>query len=364
MSINKYCSRSRLRTGAFTLIEVICVTAIVGVLAALLIPAVQAAREASRSVACKSSMRQLGMGLFSHESRMRWLPPGTLGAKSEWQVSLSNHVDFEANENSAFYLHNSQNTSWIAQILPDLELVSTYNRLPGIAVSASQTYLEYLATASPATPRRLVDDAEVFTASRLSIPLLFCPSDNLREEPQAVSLCGSQPAFIADYQLDGFLYYSVQHDMAGTNYAGCSGASSGGFQIDPEVRRFEGVFRSRSPTKLADIQDGLSNTICIGETLGDISGGVRGSKNVWLFATMCRGRSDMLWMSMHSPRTPGLELIGDRWYNHQAGFGSKHPSGANFTFVDGSVHHISRSVDVRTLYRLCGRSDAEVVSTP
>lgn len=352
--------RSRLKAMAFTLIEMLCVVAVVGILIAMLFPAVQAAREASRSVACKASMRQLGIGLVSHESRFRRLPPGTLGAKSDWRVSLSDRANFEANPNSVYYLHNFQNTSWIAHVLPDLEMVSTYNRLPGVSVSTSQTYLEYLSTAGAGVPRHLVDDAEVLTASKLNIQLLFCPSDHMRDEQQVKSLCGSQPAFINDYQLDGFLYYSVDRDMAGTNYAACSGASSGGFQIDPEVQRFEGVFRSRSTTKLAEIQDGLSNTICIGETLGEISGGVRTSKNVWVFATMCRGRSDMLWMTTHSPRSPGLELIGDQWYNHQAGFGSKHSSGANFTFVDGSVQHISRSVELRTFYRLCGRSDAEV----
>ena len=351
--------RSRLNPMAFTLIELFCVGAIIGILIAMLLPAVQAAREASRSATCKSSMRQLGIGLASHESRFRWLPPGTLGAKSDWRVALSDQINFSSNPNSVYYLHNFQNTSWITHILPDLEMVSTYNRLPGISVSTSQTYLEYLATAGSSASRRLVDDAEVLTVSNMKIPLLFCPSDNMRDQGQMQSLCGSQPAFINDYQLDGFLYYSVDRDMAGTNYAACSGASSGGFQIDPDVQRFDGVFKSRTPTKLADIQDGLSNTISLGETLGDISGGTRTSKNVWLFATMCRGRSDMLWMTTHSPRSPGLELIGDQWYNHQAGFGSKHPSGANFVFSDGSVQQISRSVDLRTYYRLCGRSDVE-----
>lgn len=360
MGNNDAVRRVRLRSPAFTLVEILCVLAIIGILLAMLLPAVQAAREASRAVACRSSMRQLGIGLLSHESRSRRLPPGTLGAASEWRVSLSD--DFEVKDDSAFYLHNYQNTSWIAHVLPDLGMESTYNRLPGVSVSTSQTYVEYLATAGSAAPKRLVDNAEMIAASRVNIPLLFCPSDNLRDDQQVRSFCGSQPAFIGDYQLDGFLYYSVDRDMAGTNYAACSGASSGGFQIDPEVRRFEGVFRSRLTTKLSEIQDGLSNTICLGETLGNVSGGVRTAKNVWLFATMCRGRSDMLWMTTHSPRSPGLELIGDEWYGHQAGFGSKHPSGANFTFVDGSVSLVSRNVDLRTFYRLCGRSDAEVTA--
>ena len=172
--------RSRLRSMAFTLVEMLCVVAIIGMLVAMLLPAVQAAREASRSVACKSSMRQLGFGLVSHEARYRRLPPGTLGANRDWRVALSNHADIEANPNSVYYLHNFQNTSWIAHILPDLEMESTFNRLPGISVSTSQTYLEYLATAGPTAPRRLVDDAEMITASKVNISLLFCPSGHQR----------------------------------------------------------------------------------------------------------------------------------------------------------------------------------------
>jgi prepilin-type processing-associated H-X9-DG protein len=346
---------------AFSLTELICVLAIIVATIGLLLPAVQNAREAARRVNCQSNLRQLGIALAAHESSFKYLPPGTLGSRQEWRVSMAEYPGWDINENSKYFLHNNQNTSWIVHVLPYFEQSSVSMRLPQICTSVQSTYQDYLLRSSNSVlPRRLVDDPEVKVVSNLPLPLLFCPSDNLNGEQILTTFCGSQPAFIDDFETDGFIYSTVNYSMQGTNYAACSGASSGGFTSSAEIQQFAGVFACRTPTKNAHITDGLSNTVSIGETLGEISAGTRISLNPWVFATMCRGRSDMKWMMTESARSPGLELIGDNWFNHQAGFGSKHSTGANFLFSDGSIRMISRQIEVRTLYRLCGKSDHEI----
>lgn len=346
---------------ATSLVELMCVTAIVGATISLLLPAVQEAREAARRLTCQTNLKQLGMALAAHESSFKHLPPGTLGSRNDWRVSMAEFPGWDVNENSKYYLHNHQNTSWIVHILPHFEQSSVSVRLPQICTSISSTYKEYLLQNSNGIlPRRLVDDPEVKVVAKLPLSLLFCPSDNLKGEQIATSFCGSQPAFVDEFEMDGFLYFAVDYSMQGTNYAACSGASSGGFTTSLEIQQFAGVFGCRTPTKYAQITDGLSNTVAIGETLGEISAGERTSINPWLFATMCRGRSDMQWMMTESARSPGLETIGDNWFSHQAGFASKHPAGASFLFSDGSTRIISRQITLSALYQICGKSDHRV----
>ena len=125
------------------------------------------------------------------------------------------------------------------------------------------------------------------------------------------------------------------------------------------VSRFEGLFRSRIPNRYADVSDGTSHSIMIGENLGLISARVRDEINPWFFAVLSRGRSDLEWRESFSNRTPGLELLGDDWFSHQAGFASKHAAGVNFSFIDGSCRMLARTIDVDTMYSLSGIGDGE-----
>jgi len=270
----------------------------------------------------------------------------------------SRDLSASGDSNSNFYLHQNQNTSWVLFLLPYLEQDSLAMQIPFVCTDINKTYKDYLSQ-TPRAPRTLLDDPEVQVTMKRSLSILHCPSDNLTGELLAKNEGGSQPLFLRDLDTDGFLFFEYSFPSAGTNYAACSGASSGGYQPNVDIRKFEGAFGSRIPFKFAKMTDGISNTIAIGETLGGIAAGERKSINPWFFATMCRGRSDLGWLSEHSVRSPGLELIGDQWFAHQAGFASKHPGGANFCFADGSVRMIGRTVEVRSLYSLCGVSDGE-----
>lgn len=350
--------QNRLRRRAFSLVELLCVISIVGALLGILLPAVQNVRESARSLSCQSKVRQLAIGVTNFEGTYKEIPPGTLGARP-MRVRLSDFPSWEEDASSPFYLHNNQNTSWIVLILPFIEKSSLRNRLPAIAAQSSISYLDYKRI-HPNAAVRLIDDTEVQIAMNLDLPMVLCPSDDLSSHGLMAFKCGSQPAYFSDLQEDLMIFFNSNQPMKATNYAACSGAGSGSFHPLADIAKFGGVFQSRSGTRLAAVTDGLSNTVLIGETLGSISGGERTSVNPWMFAAMCRGRSDLGWMKNSSPRYPGLELIGDNWFAHQAGFGSKHPNGANFALADTSVRTIPRTIDLRAIYRLCGKADQEV----
>ncbi len=343
-----------------SLVELLCVISIVTILLSMLLPGVQSAREAARRTSCSNNLKNLGLAFLNHESAQKYLPPGTLGSLNTFVLN-SRDVTATGYPTSDYYLHHNQNTSWILFLLPYLEQDSLAVQIPGVCTDINKTYREYLRQ-NPRAPSTLLDDSEVRVAMKRSLAILQCPSDNLSSELPAVNSGGSQPLFVRDLDTDGFLFFEFNLPIAGTNYAACSGASSGGYQPHEDISKFVGAFGSRIRSRFANMKDGASNTIAIGETLGGITAGERKTINPWFFATMCRGRSDLEWLSNHSIRSPGLELIGDQWFAHQAGFASKHLGGANFCFADGSVRMIGRTIEIRSFYSLCGVADGEQAS--
>ena len=102
------------------------------------------------------------------------------------------------------------------------------------------------------------------------------------------------------------------------------------------------------------ILDGAANTICIGESLGEISSGSRSATQAWTVGGLARGRGKRPWLSASSS---SQGLIGDLKSSSMFGFGSTHPNGANFSYADGSVLFLRKSVEWKELYHLCGMSD-------
>lgn len=350
--------RAMKNDAGFSLIELICVIAIISTLIAMLLPAIQDAREAARRLQCRNSLRQLGMGVVAFESSRQKFPAGTLGFLETPRISVADYPAWENDASHPYYLHKNQNTSWIVFILPFIEQNSLAEQLPTICTDEQRSYADFL-TANPGRHSRLIDIPEVQHVMSQSIPTLYCPSDNLMDETQDVHHAGSQPIYSTDDGRDYFLYFESNLPMAGTNFSGCSGAYSSGWNPDRDVSRFEGLFRSRIPNRYAGVSDGTSHSIMIGENLGLISARVRDEINPWFFAVLSRGRSDLEWRESFSNRTPGLELLGDDWFSHQAGFASKHAAGVNFSFIDGSCRMLARTIDVDTMYSLSGIGDGE-----
>jgi prepilin-type N-terminal cleavage/methylation domain-containing protein/prepilin-type processing-associated H-X9-DG protein len=279
------------RRGAFTLIELLVVIAIIAVLIGLLLPAVQKVREAANRVNCTNNLKQIGLAFHSHHDTLKCLPTGGW----EWNTPPTYTGGQPASG-------QPQKAGWGFQILPYVEADNTWRG--GAATT---------------------DQARILVAIGTPHKLFFCPS---RRAPQVVTF--SHPDYLG----------GVEARRALCDY----GASN--------LER-TGVVQQYAPVRIAEVTDGTSNTLMVGEKrlnlakLGqpktdDILGYTAG----WDQETVRR--------SDRAPRRDGQE-------DSEGRFGSSHPAQFNAVFADGSVRSISYQID-RTIFSFLGnKSDGTVV---
>ena len=294
-------SQRQMRRG-FTLVELLVVIAIVGTLVALLLPAVQMAREAARASQCKNQLKQIGLATHQYHDTMGRLPPGWIANQPEGVPGWG----------------------WASSLLPYLEQVpldGSINRSLPIAHSAHQqareTVLPVLICASDANPK-------VFT-------IFGGGSEGDEDEAFATNIDSGTPMF----------------RLARSNYVGVFGTS----EIEEQPGAGEGVFFYLSRTRFAEISDGLSNTFMVGER------GTKQGNSVWAGVVeganeaMCR----VVGVGDHVPNDP---------HHHFDDFSSFHPGGVHFLYGDGSVHRLNNQIDLHVYQALCTRGGGEATPSP
>jgi len=356
------------RKKAFTLVELLVVIAIIGVLVALLLPAVQAAREAARRTQCTNNLKNLGLAMLNHESAIGrfssnqqtfWKKDGSFG---RW--GLASHL---------------------VMVTPYLEAANLYGQID-------------LAEDAPLIPGDQI--VQGVPLRQLSLAVLTCPSDDKTGviEPRHPALSAVFASFVT---WDGPVATSSYSGSMGAQLMGWSGCDvrtivgyTGGVygnnSIHPgddwfnvtafgdscgsvgnargdcaDAATTSGVFsRTNWAASIHEIEDGTSNTIMMGE--------VRPSANAhaWILGWT---KADGVWSATTAPlnfNTDPDEIPGGSpstcydWendYSTAVGFKSRHPGGANFVFCDGSVNFLPDSIDYTTYQRLGARSDGEPV---
>jgi len=359
------------RTRAFTLVELLVVIAIIGVLVALLLPAVQTAREAARRTQCKNQMKQMGLAALNMESTFGFFPTG--GDKV--LPFLHNSVEWGGSAgNGRIFGPKKQGLSWGYQILPYLE----QGALAGLVTDELlfTTVVPLYFCPSRRAPVSFVLEHATFNPNDLPLmlsdyagvkPAGYTAEDaNPSRQPNPVPLPqgGSRNAFLLGGVLNNQFYAGVFARSAWKTARNRPGPTQAAGKF---------VTGSSKPTKHSQISDGTSNTMMIGEKFvradwyeGGSWGDDRGWTDGWAPDTMRltgvvpRSDSDgFTYTSAFPDAGASAEALLDGKfvvYN----FGSAHSGGFNAAFADGAVHLISFDIDVVLFNNLGDRQDGNV----
>jgi prepilin-type N-terminal cleavage/methylation domain-containing protein/prepilin-type processing-associated H-X9-DG protein len=294
-------ARSRSFRG-FTVIELLVVIAIIAMLVALLMPAVQQAREAARRTQCQSNLHQIGLGLENYNGVFGRFPPG---------MSTDSYLT-DTRFGSAW--------SWAMMMMPQVEQQTVFN-----TIRPDETTLRQ-ALSDPAKLKILQYPLEIFV----------CPSDafsTAKNEQRPLRDLNDNPLEVATSN------YVASHGVCAWYYVP---------PVAPPMRQ-PGVFGWNWGVRMADIRDGNGTTIAIGErAAGIIRGSEKGGAALWAGVTWPD------YINFFSPSLPSdqADCIMGLSYglinpisgpNHQ--FSSQHEGGAHFLFCDGSVRFLSENMN-------------------
>jgi prepilin-type N-terminal cleavage/methylation domain-containing protein len=247
------------RKRGFTLIELLVVIAIIGVLIALLLPAIQAAREAARRGSCTNNMKQIGLALHNYHDAMHQFPP------SELQTA-----------NSAGAVGNAAGFSWVVAILPNIDYENLYSPLkihewgPTIPMTATIT-----------------QSGAIYAVLNTSLPVLICPSNPNQIFGNPALGTGVAQNALTNYKAMGASHWQSLAQAVGWHpgFTNAGVPNSGAAAATPLYPDFgamtpaqittsihlhpDGGMPPCTPIRIADFLDGTSHTIVAAETMDD-----------------------------------------------------------------------------------------------
>ena len=328
---------------AFTLVELLVVITIIGILIALLLPAVQAAREAARRMQCQNNLKQVALGTLNYESTFQVLPAGGLAVSSAF------------------------GSSWWVRILPYMEaqnVMEFYNYTNGGWIYSNTQARDAL--------------------KNQAFPFMYCPSSTLPHF--ALGEETSQVAHMGGTALN----------IQSATYTGISGAADGNATNIFSAKKTTclkvtgwvstgGCLLMHRCIPMCEVTDGTSNTMIVGEQSDWLSPAGTVDEAYWASAnaqSMCEAgdcRSDCTHGFTMGPgsdsRTFNVTTVYHPVnYKSTTGYGIKgncgpnspiqavHPSGANIALADGSMQFLSESLDITVLRCLATRNDGKAVS--
>ncbi len=310
------------RQQGFTIVELLVAIALIGTLAALLLPAVQAAREAARRTQCANHLKQLGLAMHNYHAIHNRLPWG-----------------------NAFPGGTMASISWATTILPQIEAQAHYDLF-----DFSQE----------------MNHAHNAQAHTLPVKLLACPSDPASKTPLLDSRC-TCCGYGSVSKTMGLWYTASLGPMACDTCPFCPDpvASPKNFCCQGENcgKNGEGpgmFFRWAKGVPFSDVQDGLSHTILLGETLPSQNiHATAFSRNMSVGYTNVPINTMALKSEMPQPGMTDSQLHAINPHQKLMGFKSMHPGGAQFCLSDASVRMLRQTIDFRLFNSLGTRSGGE-----
>ena len=320
------CTKTNKRLG-FTLAELLVVIAIIAMLVALLLPAVQSAREAARKIQCTNNVKQIVLATLNYEAARGELPPGSIFINEDGQ--------------------RENRTGVLARILSYAEDSALHDLIDPEAPGA--------------TDDKLMPDGTYM--AEIIIDMYVCPSDDGRLIRPGRST--GTPRARTNYTASG----GSSRKTSTAGYCPCPRAIMGqynkfGLRDGGGGKKFSGPFtRWAFTTKLKQITDGLSKTIFFGESRPDCSdhtqeGWLASNNGGGLVTTIIPINYD----TCNHDDVEGVPFQHKKcnWFT-EVGFRSAHPGGANFGYGDGSVHFLTEDIDMWTYQYLGDKSDGQAI---
>jgi prepilin-type N-terminal cleavage/methylation domain-containing protein len=314
-----------LKRNGFTLVELLVVIAIIGILVAMLLPAVQSAREAARRLQCSNNLKQLALALHNYHTAHKAIPFG-----STYTTTLKTYT-------------------WATAILPYIEQQNHYD-----SFDFTQN----------------ITHANNTKAVTTRVAAFICPSDPAGRKgvlPARCQCCpGSPETSMAIWYpgsmgpvYDSNCSFCVIKTPSASNFC-CRGKAFGDAGDGPGL-----FYRWPVSVTFDEVRDGLTNTFLLGESLPEQT-----IHNMAFCSNMPLSQTNIPLNTMTPPSKMPVIGAADS-ANHSTnpywetmGFKSLHPGGAMFAMSDGSVHFISETIDFQLYNELGSRSGGEVVTLP
>lgn len=295
----------------FTVLELLVVLAVIALVVTLILPAIQSARDAARRIGCSNNLRQIGVALQSYHATEKCLPSG-------WVLEVPIGRD------------SSNGWGWLAMLLPMMDQKPLFNAI---------NFNHHLGNECNETARLTVVESFVCPADHTpkQVPFYWRSlSSAVRGASRAAS-----PWSAGSVSTNGEILFHV----AGANYAGVFGIE------DPDDRcdtHGLGVFSLNSSARFADMLDGASQTLIVGER----SASRMGTTWTGMHVGEEEGPERVVGFVDHSPNDPAAD---------EAEFSSRHVGGVHFLLGDGSVRFLSDHMDRAVFRSLATRCGQEVI---
>jgi prepilin-type N-terminal cleavage/methylation domain-containing protein len=341
------------RRVAFTLVELLVVIAIIGILVALLLPAVQSAREAARRISCSNHLHNIGLAVLNFENARRRLPYSANyryeefnNAANQTWIGIPNGGKLDPNNGGP----GVSGRGWMVEILPQMEEQPMYDAIQN-ALKTTNGKKAWDVNAAPVNGIGVIDIRDYLTRQK---PWLSCPSD-----PSAVPSDKEfywKPIFVGTSGYKGVLGDNVVWPQQTAYMQGTLPDCHNNLNQNPASKRVEGCnglfWRTAYyfELKLKDILDGQSKTLMVGECV------------VWQDDHSANFFADGDWASCNIPLNsflPDEDTVEKKWYDAR-GFRSMHPGGVQFALADGSTQFLSEGIDHKVYRAMATRNGQEI----
>jgi prepilin-type N-terminal cleavage/methylation domain-containing protein len=324
----------------FTLVELLVVIAIIGILIALLLPAVQAAREAARRMKCSNNIRQLSLALHNYHDAYNIFPSEPSGAQDS--------------------------ISFLIGILPYIEQGNILSLLPAGVDITNMTH----------------QNTNVLTQTET--PVFLCPNVTDKKNKAGNNTGGN---YICNYMANAGAAESTMTPTSiyswdlvrtsGSNSSGGGGGGGGSTSDSPWVTN--GIIYYRSNIGFDNLADGTSNTIAFSEVAWNEYKGMTWARSNGGSMCYAKAFAETLPINLFkkgitstykitaTATTPSISLDVDKVVTDSSNYGawgSYHPGGINLGLCDGSIHLVSETVATTLLMKLACRSDGQAATLP